>query len=80
MEKQNVTLSVPKVILRKAKLIALENQTSLSGMMTELLAEMVAREDSYAHAHRHHLGWLEHAADLGTGGTAHWTREDIHER
>ena len=80
MDKQNVTLAVPKTILRRARIIALEKQTSLSGMMTELLVEMVANEDSYVSAKRHHLGLLEHGTNLGTNGSAHWTREDLHER
>jgi hypothetical protein len=80
MEKQNVTLAIPKEILHKAKLIAVERRTSLSGLMTQLLSEVVAREDRYANAHKRHLAWLEHGADLGTGGTANWTREDLHER
>ncbi|SHF72137.1 hypothetical protein SAMN02745218_02952 [Desulfofundulus australicus DSM 11792] len=37
MEYQNVTLSLPKEVLRRAKHIAIERGTSLSGLLTHLL-------------------------------------------
>ena len=50
MDKQNVTLSLPRSILRKAKMIAMEQDRSLSALMVELLTELVEREDQYARA------------------------------
>ena len=50
METQNITLSLPKEILRRVKHIAVERQTSVSRLMTELLEELVQREDAYAQA------------------------------
>jgi hypothetical protein len=80
METQNVTLAIPKPILRKAKLIAVERQISLSGLLTQLIADLVERSDQYAEARQRHLAWLEHGADLGTHGVITWTREELHER
>ncbi len=48
--------------------------------MTQLLSDVVAQEDRYAEALKRHLVWLEHGADLGAGGVANWTREDLLER
>jgi len=80
METQNITLALPKELIYKAKRVALERRTSVSGLLTQALTEIVAREDSYAGAHQRHLAWLEHGADLGTNGKIGWQREDLHER
>lgn len=80
MDKQNVTLSVPKDILRKAKIIAIERNTSLSGLLTRLLIDVVTDEDRYDRAKRYHLALLADPPDLGTGGSISWTRDELHER
>ena len=80
MEKQNVTLSLPLSVLRKAKKIAIDQDLSLSGLMVELLTELVEREDQYASSERQYLALLEQDTDLGTDGLIGWTRADLHER
>jgi predicted transcriptional regulator len=80
METQNITLALPKEILQKAKIMAVKRHTSLSGLLTQVLSEMVAQEEAYASNRRHHLAWLERGADLGTEGTISWQREDLHGR
>ncbi|MBN1568056.1 MAG: CopG family transcriptional regulator [Acidobacteria bacterium] len=79
METQNVTLSLPKELVRKAKIIAVERQTSISGLLKDLLIEAVAQEDRYAAARSRHLEVLHRGMDLGTRGMIRWTREEIHE-
>jgi hypothetical protein len=80
MEKQNITLSVPKEVLLKVKLIAVQRQTSVSGLLTETLERLVEQEDLYVHARRRHLEWLNHGADLGTKGRVPAERDELHER
>lgn len=80
MKKQNVTLSIPKDILRKAKKAAIDQNTSLSGLMTQALIEIVEREEQYASARRHHLAWLAQSPDLGTDGHIRWSRDELHDR
>ncbi|MCA9943957.1 MAG: hypothetical protein KC449_10770 [Anaerolineales bacterium] len=65
-EKQNVTLSLPQDILRQAKILAIENNTSLSNLLAEALTEIVARSDRYAQAREQHLAWLQRGADFFT--------------
>lgn len=77
---RNVTLSLPVKMLRQIKRIAARRQTSVSKLMTQALEEMAAREEDYARARARHLAWLEHAADLGTGGQITWSRDALHER
>lgn len=80
MDKQNVTLSLPRSILRKAKKIAIDQDRSLSALMVELLTELVEREDLYEVAKRKHLALLDQETDLGTNGSIGWTRADLHDR
>ena len=80
METQNITLSIPKEVLRKAKLIAVQRQTSLSRLLTQALLEIVSNEEGYERHRRIHLALLEHGVDLGTQGNISWKRDELHER
>ena len=80
METQNITLSLPKDVLLKVKIIAVQRGTSVSGLLTQTLEKLVRQEDAYAHAKRRHLDLLEQGADLGTGGQVLTQRDELHER
>lgn len=80
METQNITLSIPKEILRKVKLIAVQRGTSVSGLLTQTLEKLVEQEDGYAHAQRCHIHWVRQGLDLGTGGQDVTRRDELHER
>ncbi len=80
MENQNVTISIPKIILKKAKHIAIDKQTSLSGLLTKALEEIVEKEESYEKAKARQLHGMENGFNLGLKGNIHWKREDIHAR
>ena len=80
MERQNITLSIPKDILLKVKLLAVQRGTSVTGLLTQTLERLVRQEDAYAHARQRHLHWLEEGADLGTGGRMLTHRDELHER
>ena len=78
--RQNVTLSIPQDILRKAKAEAVRRKISLSGLFTQLLNEAFEREYQYQNARQRQLAWLKQGWNLGSGGRATWTREELHER
>lgn len=80
METQNITLSLPKDVLLKVKLLAVRRNTSVSRLLTQQLEQLVQQEDMYSQARRRHLQAMEQGADLGTGGYLATTRDDIHER
>lgn len=80
MENQNITLSIPKNILIKIKLIAAQRQTSVSALLTRALEKLVEQEEAYAQARGRHLEWLERSVDLGTGGKPLTRRNKLHER
>ena len=77
---QNVTLAIPKEILRKAKILAVQRNTSLSGLLTQTLAELVAHQEGYDQARRRNLELLKNGFDFGTQGNLTWKREELHER
>jgi len=77
---QNVTLAIPKDILRKAKIIAVQRNTSLSGLLTQTLAELVSHQEGYEQALRRNLAMLKSGFDLGTQGNITWHREELYER
>jgi len=80
MTTQNVTLALPKEILRKAKLVAIQRKTSLSGLLTRALEDVVTREENYQKARKRHSAILRKGLNLGTNGKATWSREDLHAR
>ncbi len=80
MTKQNITLSISKELLRKAKLLAVERNTSLSGLLSRTLENLVTHDEGYQQAYQRNLEWLASGRDLGTEGKIDWPREDLHER
>ena len=80
METQNVTLSISKEVLRKARLIAVKRGTSLSRLMSQALEAIASEEDSYEQAKRRQLALMREGLDLGTHGRAIASREELHER
>lgn len=80
MERQNVTLSLPKETLRKAKILAAERQTSLSALLAETVEEIVAKTDRYEIAKQRQLILMEKGFDFGLDDTITWTRDELHER
>ena len=77
---QNVTLAIPKDILRKAKILAVQKNTSLSGLLTQTLVEIVSRDEGYQQARQRNLAILASGFDLGTQGQITWKREELHDR
>ncbi len=77
---QNVTLAIPKDILRKAKILAVQKNTSLSGLLTQTLVDLVTRQEEYDQARQRNLALLDSGFDMGTQGKIPWKRDDLHER
>ena len=80
MEKQNITLSIRKDILRKIKIMAAEQNSSISAILTNQLEEIISRADGYQSAKTEHLRLLQQETNLGTRGLIDWSRDDLHER
>jgi metal-responsive CopG/Arc/MetJ family transcriptional regulator len=80
MERQNLTLSLPKTLLKKAKIFAVKNDKSLSEIIRESLEEKIDDENEYNKAMARHMKLLEKGFDLGTKGKFKVSREELHER
>jgi hypothetical protein len=80
MEKQNITLAIPKDILLRAKIIAIREGTSVSGLMKTLLEELVERYEGFKAARQDHLSLLDQGLEMGTNGEIGWTRDEVHDR
>jgi len=80
METQNITLSIPKKVLRKIKILAAERQTSVSHLLTETLEKLIEEEAGYTIARQRQMEWLERGFNLGLGNTKPSHREELHER
>lgn len=79
-ENQNVTLSVPRELLKRVKRLAADRETSVSALMTEALARLTDEDRRYSAARKRALGALKSARSLGTRGRRTWTRDELHER
>ena len=80
MDRQNITLSLPKNLLTSARHLAIEKGTSLSGMLADFLREMVDRDRAGRRAQKRIEQRLSEGFDLGTGGDISWSRDELHER
>ena len=80
MERQNVTLSLPKALLKKAKVIAATRDKSLSEFLRESLEEKVRDATGYKRARERQLKLLRKGLNLGTKGLITTKREELHAR
>jgi hypothetical protein len=80
MEMQNITLSLPKDILLKVKLLAVQRQTSVSGLLAGELEKLVRQQEAYISARERNLLILKEGLPLGTYGELTIDRDALHER
>ena len=79
-ENQNVTLSLPRELLKRIKRLAADRDTSVSALMAEALARVADEDSRYAAARRRALTAMRSARSLGTRGRQTWTRAELHAR
>lgn len=80
MERQNVTLSLPKSLLKQAKIVAAQEDKSLSELIREALSNKVKEESGYEEAKKRQLALMEKGFNLGTKGKIKFSRDELHER
>ena len=64
MNKQNVTLSLPKSLLKKAKILAASREESLSELLRKSLEMRVREETGFKKARARQLRLLDEGLDL----------------
>lgn len=80
MERQNITLSIPRATLKKAKHLAVAKEESLSGLLTQFIEELVRQDEGYKEAQQRQLIVMGKGLDFGLQGKITWSREELHER
>ncbi len=76
--KQNVTISLDRQTIRKAKILAARRDTSISGLLARQLEILVGEEEAYERAERQAVAFLDEGFHLG--GVVPVSREELHER
>lgn len=76
--KQNVTITLDRQTVRKAKILAAKQGTSISGLLAREVEHLVGEEEVYARAQSGALAFLEQGFHFG--GRIHATRDELHER
>ena len=77
---QNITLSLPRDLLKKIKRLAVDRDTSASALMTEALARLAEEDRRYEAARKRALAAMRAAPSMGTNGRRTWTRDELHGR
>jgi hypothetical protein len=76
--KQNITLSIEKDLIRKAKVLAAKKEISISKLLSRELARILSDEDLYESARKRATARLKKGFHLG--GKILANREELHER
>jgi len=76
--KTNITLKVDRDLLRRAKVLAAEKDTSVSALVTEQLERAVRDRDGYEQAKKRALARMKRASHLGYTPPA--SRDEFYER
>jgi hypothetical protein len=76
--KTNITLKLDRDLLRKAKVLAAENDTSVSALVAEQLEKAVRDREGYEQAKRRALARMKQASHLGYTPPA--SRDEFYER
>lgn len=75
----NITISIDDALLKKAKKIAIDRDTSFSGLVRDYINELVKKEEQHRTLIIEELMYLfkNNSAKIGD---ISWSREDLHER
>lgn len=76
--KQNITLSLDQTTIRKAKILAAKQGTSISGLLASQIENLVGEDEAYERAQRRALEFLDRGFHLG--GVIRVSRDELHER
>lgn len=76
--KRNLTVQLDEETIQAAKELAVRKHTSVSGLITQKIQEMVAADARYEEAKTRAIEAMRNAEGYGGGGTT-WTREEINE-
>ena len=76
--KQNVTVSLDRKTIQKAKICAARRSTSISGLLAHQIEILVGEDEAYEQAERQAMILLDQGFHLG--GAIRVGRDELHER
>jgi len=76
--KQNVTISISRETVQKARILAARRSTSISRLVAEQVELLVGEEEAWERSERSALALLERGFHLG--GRISASRDELHER
>jgi hypothetical protein len=76
--KQNVTVTLDRQLIQKAKIVAARRSTSISGLLAHQIETLVGEEEAYERAERQAMTLLDQGFHLG--GVIRVGRDELHER
>jgi len=77
-EKQNVTISLTRQVLKKVRILAARRETSISGLLAKEIEFLVGNEEAYERAERQAMALLDQGFHIG--GVIRASRDQWHER
>jgi hypothetical protein len=77
-EKQNITLRLSKQTIQKARVLAAQRSTSISGLLTSQIEQIAAGGDEYERAMDRAFARMEKGFHMG--GVHKLDRDALHER
>jgi hypothetical protein len=76
--RQNVTISLNRQVLRKAKILAARRETSISGLLAQEIEFLVGEDEAYQRSEREATDLLDRGFHMG--GLNRASRDELHER
>lgn len=76
--KQNLTISLDRQTIQKAKILAARRSTSISGLLARQIELLIGEEEAYERAERQAMMLLDQGFHLG--GVTQVSRDELHER
>ena len=76
--KRNITLSLDKDLIRKARVISARRMVSVSQLLSDEVTRIIEEDEGYEESRKLALALLDTGYHLGGAITA--TREELHER
>ncbi|MGD0831497.1 MAG: hypothetical protein ABR907_11165 [Terracidiphilus sp.] len=77
-EKQNITLRLSKQTIQKARVLAAQRSTSISGLLTKQIEQLVEPQDDYERAMGRAMARMEKGFHMGE--IPKLDRDALHER
>jgi hypothetical protein len=79
MATRNITLSMPEELVRRAKVLAAQRDTSVSGLVARLLEQLVGDVRDYDDVAAQERRVMQEGIGLRVGEIT-WSRDEVHER